>query len=325
MQAVAGSHIAEIAAIADPAENALEEAARIAPEAELMATADELLTRRLDGVVIASPSALHADQTLAALHRGIAVFCQKPVGRTAAETRELAAAARRANRLIGTDFAYRFTAGMKAVRELIRSGNLGRIYAADLCFHNAYGPDKAWYYDASLSGGGCLIDLGTHLVDLLLWVLDFPEVCQVSGRIFHQGSRFRDRQQVEDFATAELDLTGDISVHIACSWRRPMGRDAVIRAIFHGERGAAEFQNVDGSFYDFRADRYWAGGQRQLCGPPDNWGGRALLNWLECLVRNNRFSPSAETIVRVAEVIDAIYSAATVEQQARSRGPEHNV
>ena len=58
---------------------------------------------------------------------------------------------------------------------------LGRTYAVDLVFHNAYGPDKAWFYDPALSGGGCVMDLGVHLVDLALWALDFPAVTKVSS------------------------------------------------------------------------------------------------------------------------------------------------
>src|SRR5205085_415527 len=123
----------------------------------------------LDGLVIATPSASHAVQARAALERGIAVFCQKPLARTAAETASVVEAARAANRLLGVDLSYRHTEAMRHIGALARSGELGDIYAIDLVFHNAYGPDKAWFRDVKLSGGGCVIDLGTHLVDLALW------------------------------------------------------------------------------------------------------------------------------------------------------------
>jgi hypothetical protein len=57
-----------------------------------------------------------------------------------------------------------------------RRGRLGQPFAADLVFHNAYGPGKDWFFDPAQSGGGCVIDLGVHLVDLALWALDWPEV-----------------------------------------------------------------------------------------------------------------------------------------------------
>ena len=142
------------------------EAGRLAPRRKLVGTLDDLVDLEVDGVVIATPSAMHAEQSIRALERGAAVFCQKPLGRTAAEVRAVVDAARAADRLLGVDLSYRFTEGMRRVRDLVRSGELGRVYAVDLVFHNAYGPDKPWFYDPALSGGGCVMDLGVHLVDL---------------------------------------------------------------------------------------------------------------------------------------------------------------
>src|SRR5690606_772649 len=161
----------------------------------------------LDGVVIATPSALHAEQAEAALERGLAVFCQKPLGRTAAEARRVVAAARAADRLLAVDLSYRFTAGMQRIRGLVQRGELGHVYAADLRFHNAYGPDRPWFRDPRQAGGGCLIDLGIHLVDLALWTLDFPAVLDARGRLFTRGAPLTDAAAaVEDYAVAELEL-----------------------------------------------------------------------------------------------------------------------
>ena len=95
---------------------------RLAPGARLVSTLDELLDLGLDGVVIATPSALHAAQSIRALERGAAVFCQKPLGRTAAEARAVVDAARAADRLLGVDLSYRFTEGMRRIREIVRAG-----------------------------------------------------------------------------------------------------------------------------------------------------------------------------------------------------------
>src|SRR4051812_17175316 len=87
LEALAQSDLVEISAIADPAEELGRKALEIAPQAELFTNADELFDAGLDGVVIATPSALHARQALQALEHGLPVFCQKPLGRSAAETR----------------------------------------------------------------------------------------------------------------------------------------------------------------------------------------------------------------------------------------------
>ncbi len=96
---------------------------------------------------------MHAEQAVSALESGVAVFCQKPLGRTAAEAQTVIAAARRHDLLLGVDLSYRFLNPVKKVRKLCREGELGNIYALDLQFHNAYGPDKPWFYDRRQSGG----------------------------------------------------------------------------------------------------------------------------------------------------------------------------
>ena len=130
LEAIAASGAAEIAAVADPA------------VAGCLSSFDELLELDLDGIVIATPSALHADQAVAALGRGLAVFCQKPLGRNAAEARHFVETAERADRLLGFDLSYRHTAAARAVRDEVRSGRTGAVLAAQLVFHNAYGPDR---------------------------------------------------------------------------------------------------------------------------------------------------------------------------------------
>lgn len=309
MEAILASGWADAAAIVEPDPQALERARALAPRARVLPSLDDLLQEPLEGVVIATPSAHHAAQSIAALEAGMAVFCQKPLGRNAAEVRAVVDAARKADRLLSVDFSYRHTAAVEALRRTIDSGALGRIYFADLVFHNAYGPDKPWFFDPAQSGGGCLMDLGVHLVDLALWLLGFPQVEQVSAWTRCAGEARR-AEECEDFATAELDLAGGTTVRIACSWNLHAGRDAVIEAAFHGTLGGVSMRNVAGSFYDFETHLWRGTASELLAAPPDAWGGRAALHWARQLARDGRFDPNADELVQVAEVIDRIYSKA---------------
>jgi predicted dehydrogenase len=293
LDAIAASGAAEIAAVADPAGADL--------GVECLTSFEELLRRELDGIVIATPSALHADQAIAALEAGMAVFCQKPLGRDAAETAAVVETARNADRLLGVDLSYRRTDAGRALRDELRSGALGEIYAGELVFHNAYGPDKQWFYDRSLAGGGCLIDLGIHLADLALWALDFPAVEVRSATL--RSPRGLD---VEELALAELDL-GGVAVRLACSWRLPAGRDCVIEASFYGTEGGVSLTNVDGSFYELRADRLRGTATEQLAAPGDDWGGRAAVDWARRLAAGERYDPEVERLVTVAQLLDSIY------------------
>jgi predicted dehydrogenase len=308
LQGILETGAVEVAAIADASPEIAQEAGRLAPDAQLVSTLDAILDLEVDGVVIATPSAMHADQSIRALGRGAAVFCQKPLGRTAAEVQAVVDAARTADRLLCVDLSYRFTEGMQRIRELVRSGDLGSIYAVDLVFHNAYGPDKPWFYDPALSGGGCVMDLGVHLVDLALWALDFPDVSGVSAKLFAEGEPLRQRRnRVEDYALATLELETGTAVQLACSWRLQAGRDAIISASFYGTNGGAALSNVNGSFYDFTAERYRGTSRETLATPPDAWGARAAADWALRLAAGERFDPGAEALVEVAGVLDRIY------------------
>jgi predicted dehydrogenase len=306
LESLSRSGIAEIVAVADTVAENAEAASRLA-SCQVCGSVEELLDLGLDGLVIATPSALHAQQSKAALERGMAVFCQKPLARSAAETLEVVEAARRANRLLGVDLSYRFVEGARRIRQLVQSGDLGPVYAADLVFHNAYGPDKAWFYDPKLSGGGCVIDLGIHLVDLALWILQGTRVSKVSSHLFAKGQPLVSPDRVEDFALAELELDSGAIVRLACSWNLPAGCDAMIQASFYGQSGGAVLSNVGGSFYDFTAERFRGTAREPLSAPPEDWGGRAIVDWATRLAEGSGFDRSAEQLVEVARVLDQIY------------------
>ena len=309
LEALLASGGATVAAIVEPNTEARFAAQNLAGEAVLCESVEQLFNLGLDGIVVSTPSAQHADQSCQILNNKIAVFCQKPVGRNGAETAAVVKAAYCADRLVASDFCYRFTAGMQRIREAVSAGVLGDLYAIDLCFHNSFGPDKKWYYDATLSGGGCVIDLGIHLIDLAMWILGFPKVRSVSSRLFSRGRPLSQagKGAVEDYAFASIDLNEPLHITITCSWNQPTGGDSLISAVFRGTRGAAEFKNIDGSFYNFRADCYFPGLRQNLSQPPDNWGGLALVHWASELACSNRFRDEAFELIRVAELVDRIY------------------
>jgi predicted dehydrogenase len=310
MEAMLATGLVEAAAISDPSPEMMAEAAALAPAAAQVASLEAMLALDLDGIVIATPSAHHAEPAIRALDAGMAVFCQKPLGRDAVETTAVVEAARRADRLLGVDLSYRFTRGMAAIAALVRGGELGRLFAIDLVFHNAYGPDKPWFYDRAQSGGGCVMDLGIHLVDLALWTTGFPAIAHTDARLFAGGAPLTG-EGVEDYAVATLDLQDGPTVRLACSWRLNAGQDAVIEASFYGTQGGATLRNVDGSFYDFVAERHRGTAREALASPPDDWGGRAAADWARRLAAGGGFDPDARHFAAAAEALDRIYAAAT--------------
>ncbi|PRH89070.1 oxidoreductase [Labrys okinawensis] len=308
MEAVLSSGLGLSCVLCDPSSEMIAAARELAPAADVVDSFEQLLAAEPDGILIATPSALHAEQSMAALNAGIAVFCQKPLGRNAGEVAAVLEAARRRDRLLGADFSYRHTRATRLIRDLIQDGAIGRVYTADLVFHNAYGPDKPWFYDPALSGGGCVMDLGVHLVDLLLWMQDFPEAISVAADLFAAGQRLENRHsQVEDYAVVTLGLDTGAVARLACSWRLHAGCDAVISATFHGTKGSLAFQNAAGSFYDFTAELRRGTHCEVIASPPDHWGGRAAVDWAGRLAAGHGFDPAAEQFLRVSQVLDSIY------------------
>lgn len=307
MQALIDAEAVEVAAVADSSDAMLREALASAPGARAADGLEELLELGLDGLVIATPSALHARQSIEALERGVSVFCQKPLGRSRDEVAAVVEAARRQDRLLAVDLSYRHVEAMRRVRELVTGGAIGRVFHVDLTFHNAYGPDKPWFYDPALAGGGCIMDLGTHLVDLALWTLGGPAVTSASSALL-AGGRPMAAGMVEDFGAATLTLADGTVVRLACSWRLPAGQDAVISAAFYGTEGGVALSNVDGSFYDFAAERFRGQSRERLVSPPDAWGGRAAVAWARRLAEGGRFDPAADELVTLAETLDRIYA-----------------
>jgi predicted dehydrogenase len=322
MQALAASGIAKVEALCDAdarrldaAREALSFSGSAAPAATAPRTCDQfaqLLELPLDGVVIATPNMLHEPQAAAAMEKGIAVFCQKPLAVTAAATERLIRLAKRRNLALGVDWSYRFLAGVPELKAAIEAGELGRITAAELCFHNAYGPDAPWYYDVASSGGGCLLDLGCHLLDLCQWLLGARDPFDVRARCYRGGRRLVPPiREPEDFVMAEVLYASGIDVHVSCSWRASAGQGAIIGCRLFGTQGGAAIRNVGGSFYDFEVELNHGDRSRLLGAPPDAWAGRALVDWAARLQGGAGYAVDTAELAATARVIDRIYGRGT--------------
>lgn len=311
LQGLVDAGACEVAAIVDPDLAAARAASVVAGGAPILPDLAALLGADLDGIVVATPSAQHAEQAIAALRHGKAVMCQKPLGRDATETRAVVEAARAANRRLMVDLSYRHVAGVSQMRELVQSGALGEVFAVEATFHNAYGPDKPWFYDARQSGGGCLVDLGTHLLDLVLWVTGSPSATVVDRCCRARGKPLASPSDVEDWARARLELPSGAAATLTCSWNLHAGCDAVIELELYGTGGGVALRNVNGSFFDFRVEHRRGTSVSTIAqamgAGPEAWGPRATVAWAHALAQGPTYDPEIEQVVEVARILDAVY------------------
>jgi predicted dehydrogenase len=145
--------------------------------------------------------------------------------------------------LLFVDYSYRFLATVDALRGALAA--VGRVQALRSEFHNIYGPgiEKAWFFDRQLSGGGALVDLGVHLIDLALWLIQPDDVTLERAEL--------DSGPIEREATLGLRLNGSIPFDMAVSWNAPLAETRIVFEVA-GDRGDVRWENVDGSFYRFR-------------------------------------------------------------------------
>jgi predicted dehydrogenase len=136
--------------------------------AEAAGTLEELLSAQIDAVYIASPVHAHLAQVLACAKAGKHVLCEKPLGLTVSEAEQMVEACRRAGVQLGTAFMMRFHTQHVAAMKLIEERQLGQPVFARAQLSCWYPPDpKAWRQKAELAGGGALMDLAGHCIDLL--------------------------------------------------------------------------------------------------------------------------------------------------------------
>jgi predicted dehydrogenase len=204
---------------------------------------DLLAVSDVDAVLICTPNGLHAEQAQAALQAGKDVLVQKPLALSCADAVRTLEVAARAERLLFVDYTYRFLQTMGALRSGMPSRAAIRSMRA--AFHNIYGPgaDKTWFFDARLAGGGALMDLGVHLLDLGLWLLAPREVSL-------EAAELSDPRPVEH--AARLDLRLDhVPFEVAVSWNAPLPATEIAFEVV-SDQGHVRWENVDGSFFHFR-------------------------------------------------------------------------
>ena len=137
----------------------------------------------VDAVVVCTPNALHAEQSIAALAAGKHVLCEKPMATTVADAEAMLAAASEHDRLLLVLHPWRHHPAVIAVRDAIVAGELGRVVRTHgYGVHADWGPG-GWFIDPVLAGGGALVDMGIHAIDTARFLLGEPEVRRVEASI----------------------------------------------------------------------------------------------------------------------------------------------
>jgi len=218
----------------------------------------ELLSRDdLDAVSVCVPNYLHAPIAIEALKRGLHVLCEKPLARTSREAEAMVDAATEADRVLQVVFNHRMRGDVQVLKRYIDEGKLGKIYYAKAYWMRRRGIPGAgtWFVSKEKAGGGPLIDLGVHALDMALYLLGEPEVLTVSASTYDElaksgkGIDPKARKsgsgnvyEVEDLATAFLRLAGGSTLLLEASWATNSSAGDDFGIILYGSDGGAEIQ-----------------------------------------------------------------------------------
>ncbi len=218
----------------------------------------ELLCRDdLDAVSVCVPNYLHAPIVIEALTRGIHVLCEKPLARTGKEAEAMVEAAMQANCVLEVVFNHRMRGDIQLLKRYVDEGKLGTIYYAKAYWMRRRGIPGAgtWFVSKEKAGGGPLIDLGVHMLDMALNLLGEPEVLTVSASTYdalgksgggidvHAGkSGTGNAFEVEDLATAFLRLANGATLLLEASWATHSSASDDFGIVLYGTEGGAEIR-----------------------------------------------------------------------------------
>jgi predicted dehydrogenase len=272
-----------------------------------------------------------------ALAAGKHVLCEKPLAINAAEARRMVEAAREHDRLLMVAFNNRFAGNVRALKDVVDAGTLGPVHYAKAYWMRRHGIPGfgGWFTTKNLSGGGPLIDIGVHMMDLTLYLMGYPEPVAVTGATYnifgarglgaHPGWEPTDLQitntfDVEDLAVGLVKFANGATLAVEASWAghqeneeevgiQLFGRDGGARIYMPGFRKADSlrvFTEVDGKVADF-APEYVI----------DDEYAREVRHFVECIRTGKQPLAPGEQGVTVMRIIDALYASAASGREVR--------
>jgi predicted dehydrogenase len=210
----------------------------------------------INAVSICTWNNTHAEISIAALQAGKNVLCEKPLCQTVEQAHEVEDAVRRSGRTFQVGFVRRYSSSSKIVSQFIDSGEMGQIYYAKASCLRRLGNPGGWFSDKERSGGGPLIDLGVHVIDICWYLMGRPKVVSVSGNTYNQlGNRSNvknlsfykaadydaEHNTVEDLANALIRFENGASLMVDVSFTLHAKKDELSVKLY-GDKGGVEIE-----------------------------------------------------------------------------------
>lgn len=315
----------EIAAICDINEERLNETADLfGIEKRYLSEADMLANEELDAADVCVWNCSHAKCSIDALNAGLHVLCEKPMAYSAKEAEEMLQASKRNNKLLMIGFVMRFDKDSEIAKDFIDKDYLGDVYYSKATYLRRHGAPGGWFANKELSGGGPVIDLGVHVIDLTRYLMGNPKPISVYATTSDllkdrknlktdvgwkpKDAKPDDVYDVEDFAVAMIKYEGGKTTLLETSYS--LNGEPVTKRELFGTKGGiklAEDFKIYTELNDYLVD---------VTPQTANYkGGKTLFDaemehFVDCILNGTPCKAPAEDGVTIMKILDAIYESA---------------
>ena len=289
----------------------------------------------IDAIVVAVPNKWHKELAIQALEAGKHVLLEKPMALSAAECGEINSVVADTGGILQIGMVFRFGAAAQAAKKVIDQGDLGQIYHAKAHMIRRRGVPGlgGWFTNKSLSGGGPLIDLGVHMIDLSCWLMGFPEAEHVSGKTYSFfGRRMADYVyedmwagppnldgvcNVEDSAHALIRFAGGATLDLQVSWAINMPLAYIPGPGFvgiFGDQGGLAF-DLAGDHLDLATERHQRNADTRFQLPATDQFVEQAKAFANCAVSRRQPCATGAHGQQVLSIIDAIYESSAADRE----------
>nr|WP_145158357.1 Gfo/Idh/MocA family oxidoreductase [Paenibacillus terrae] len=282
----------------------------------------------IDVIHVCTPNDSHSVISVAALEAGKHVMCEKPMAKTAAEAKAMVEAAKRTGKKLTIGYQNRFRNDSQYLKELCENGELGDIYYGKaLAIRRRAVPTWGVFLDEEKQGGGPLIDIGTHALDLTLWLMDNYKPKSVLGSTFHKlghkenaanafGPWNPEEFKVEDSAFGFITMQNGATIVLESSWALNVVETGEAKTVLAGTEGGADMKDglrINGEkmsrLYETTVDLN-AGGVAFYSGSAETDADKEQRLWLEAILEDKEPVVKPEQAYVVTQILEAIYESA---------------
>ena len=283
-----------------------------------------LKMKEIDAVSVTVWNNVHKDAAICAMENGKDVLCEKPLALNAAEAQEMVNVSKKTGKLLMVGFCKRFGENVSALKQMIDSGKFGKIYYAKTGYIRRWGNPGGWFSDSKRSGGGPVIDLGVHIIDVIRYLSGKPKAVSVMASTFnymgmkpdikgiqkYYSADYSEFNDVEDCAAAFIRFDNGMSLLFETSWVQNIKQDETYIKIY-GDKAGADLEPEFGIYGS--KDDYLTNLKPEI--DKDSYSfehnfNEEIKHFINCVDGKAECKNPAEDGLEIMKIIDAMYESA---------------